>query len=72
MVRARELSRALERAGFARKRQSGSHMFFVRTSDGRTTVIPSHSSDLKPGTLRTILRQTGLSSEDLRRLLGKR
>jgi mRNA interferase HicA len=33
--------------------------------NGRRTVVPRHATDLPPGTLRAILRQLGLSSDDL-------
>ncbi len=36
----------------------------------RTVTVPVHSSrDLKPGTLRSIIKQAGLSLEELRALL---
>jgi predicted RNA binding protein YcfA (HicA-like mRNA interferase family) len=59
--------RALERAGFVFRSQRGSHRK-LRHSDGRTVIVPMHR-ELAPGTLRSILKQAGLSVEQLRALL---
>lgn len=63
-----EAVKALQRAGFIVRRQSGSHV--VLTSGERTISVPVHGGrDLKPGTLRSIIRDAGLTADDLRRLL---
>jgi predicted RNA binding protein YcfA (HicA-like mRNA interferase family) len=63
--------RALKRAGFAVDRIVGSHHILVYPDDAtRTVTVPVHSGrDLKPGTLRAIIRQAGLSVEEFRDLL---
>jgi predicted RNA binding protein YcfA (HicA-like mRNA interferase family) len=53
--------KALERLGFARVRQSGSHVFMRRGTD--TCVVPIHA-ELKTGTLAGVLRQAGVSADD--------
>jgi len=64
-----EAVKALQRAGFVVRRQRGSHV--VLTSGGRTVSVPVHGGrDLKPGTLRGLLRDAGLTVADLRCLLG--
>jgi predicted RNA binding protein YcfA (HicA-like mRNA interferase family) len=63
-----QLRRALERAGFILTRQRGSHMILRRDSPRSRVVVPNHKA-LKPGTLRSILDQANLSTEDLIRLL---
>ena len=50
--------KALERLGFARVRQSGSHVIMRRGSKG--CVVPLHS-EVKIGTLAGILRQAELT-----------
>src|SRR5437667_7470178 len=60
-VRAREVIRALERAGFAVSRISGSHCRLVHPTDG--------SIDLKRGTLRGIITQAGLTVAEFTALL---
>ena len=52
---------------FVALRQKGSH---VRLSDGSHYVtIPVHNKELKQGTLIAILKQAGLSKEDIERHL---
>ena len=53
--------RALERLGFEKIRQSGSHVVMRRGSKG--CVVPVHS-EVKVGTLAGILRQADISAED--------
>ncbi|MDP8924124.1 MAG: type II toxin-antitoxin system HicA family toxin [Chloroflexota bacterium] len=60
-----EVLRILERKGFLRVRQSGSHVV-LRHPDGRRTTVPRHKGrDLGRGILRQIMRDAGLSVEDL-------
>ena len=61
-----DLIRALTRGGFKKIRQKGSHVSMRK--GGFRTVIPLHK-DLSPGTLIGILHQTGLTRDDLLRLL---
>ncbi|MFI5351747.1 MAG: type II toxin-antitoxin system HicA family toxin [Candidatus Binatales bacterium] len=62
--------RALERAGFARWRQKGSHLTLYRERDRKALTIPIHFGKALPkGTLQhTILKQAGLDAEELDRL----
>jgi len=56
-----EVQRALERLGFHKVRQSGSHVIMKRESQG--CVVPMHS-EVKVGTLAGILRQADVSPEE--------
>ena len=70
-LRARQLIRALERAGFQIERSRGSH-FRLKHSDGRITSVPSHAGEtIGPGLLRAILRDIEMSPEVLATLLKK-
>lgn len=67
---AREVIRALERAGFAQTRQSGSHCRLVHRGDpARKVTVPVHVGDLKRGTLHGIVAQAGLTVEEFLLLL---
>lgn len=57
-----EVVRALERLGFAVARQRGSHIVMRRGSVG--CVVPNHR-ELKTGTLAGVLKQAGVSAEEL-------
>jgi predicted RNA binding protein YcfA (HicA-like mRNA interferase family) len=67
----RRVVRALTRAGFVTDRIVGSHYVMVFPGDPtRTVTVPVHAGrDLKPGTLRSIIRQTGFSVEEFSELL---
>ena len=55
---------ALEKAGFAVRRQTGSHVIMYKSGIPHPISIPQHPGDLPKGTLRTIIRQAGLTVEE--------
>jgi predicted RNA binding protein YcfA (HicA-like mRNA interferase family) len=65
--KAREMLAKLQRAGFVLKRQSGSHVVF-RHADGRQTYVALHPGDIPTGTFRAILKQSGLTEEEFKKL----
>lgn len=58
--------RALNRLGFEKRRQTGSHVIMRRES--RTVVVPMHKP-IKPGTLRGLIEQAGVTVETFREAL---
>jgi predicted RNA binding protein YcfA (HicA-like mRNA interferase family) len=67
---AREVIRALERAGFVVSRMSGSHCRLVHMTDpARKVTVPIHSGDLKRGTMRGIIAQAGMTVAEFIALL---
>jgi predicted RNA binding protein YcfA (HicA-like mRNA interferase family) len=64
-----DVQRALGRAGFFKASQRGSHVK-MRHADGRTAIVPMHP-ELRSGTLKSVLRQANLSTEELRALLSQ-
>jgi predicted RNA binding protein YcfA (HicA-like mRNA interferase family) len=68
-VTARQVVGALEKSGFALARQSGSHMIY-KNAAGKRVTVPFHASrTLHPKILKSILRDAGLSTEDLEKLI---
>jgi predicted RNA binding protein YcfA (HicA-like mRNA interferase family) len=65
--KAREVLARLQRAGFAIKRQSGSHVV-LRHGDGRQTYVAMHPGDIPSGTYRAILKQVELTDAEFRNL----
>jgi predicted RNA binding protein YcfA (HicA-like mRNA interferase family) len=65
----REVKRKLEFAGFTQVSQSGSHVKFIKTTpEGtRTATVPKHR-EVAAGTLRSVLRQAGLSESEFEAL----
>lgn len=69
-INGKSVLRALERAGFRVERVTGSHHVLRRPGGGAKVIVPLHGAhDLPPGTLRSIISQTGLSVEEFMRLL---
>ncbi|MCG0277824.1 MAG: type II toxin-antitoxin system HicA family toxin [Thermanaeromonas sp.] len=67
-VSGREVIKALTKAGFRQASQRGSHVK-MRHPSGRTAIVPLHDA-LAPGTLRSVLKQAGLTVEEFITLLG--
>jgi predicted RNA binding protein YcfA (HicA-like mRNA interferase family) len=65
----RDVVRKLNAAGFAESTQKGSHVKFVRYDADvvLTAIVPRHR-EVSVGTLRSILRQAHLSSDEFEAL----
>ena len=70
LLGARQVLRALRRAGFEAVSQRGSHIKLKKSVEGGELVVilPDHR-ELAEGTLASVLRQAKLSREELERLL---
>ena len=60
-VNGSEAVRALKRLGFEFQQQTGSHIILRR--EHRTVVVPQHKP-IKPGTLKGLIEQAGLTVEE--------
>jgi predicted RNA binding protein YcfA (HicA-like mRNA interferase family) len=56
-----EAARALQRLGFLPLRQTGSHL--ILRKEHVTVVVPQHKP-LKPGTIKGIIEQAGITVEE--------
>jgi len=65
-VNGSEAARALTRAGFETLRQTGSHL--IMRKEARTVVVPQHKP-IKPGTLKGMIEQAGMTVEEFSVLL---
>jgi len=71
-VTSREAIKALQRAGFAVSRTSGSHCRLIHEGKPtRSVTVPIHSGDLKRGTLRALISQAGLTVSEFINLLER-
>jgi predicted RNA binding protein YcfA (HicA-like mRNA interferase family) len=60
-----DIIRKLRRAGFVFDRQArGSHQVWINLNTRARAIIPVHPGDLPAGTVRSIIRQAGLSVEE--------
>ena len=67
-VSGRECAKALQRAGFEIKPQTGSHMILRQLDPYAMAVVPNHS-EIDRGTLKHILEQGQLTAEEFIDLL---
>jgi len=70
IVTAKELIRALKRAGFSEDRQKGSHLTLVNTKTNKSITVPVHTGvDIGKGLLKRIITDAGLTIEEFVNLL---
>ncbi len=55
----------LESRGFVLDRSKGSHQIFIHPETRKRVVVPFHRKDLPIGTLLEILRQAGVSKDEI-------
>jgi predicted RNA binding protein YcfA (HicA-like mRNA interferase family) len=60
----KELVSVLQRVGFIVNRQRGSHIILKRADPYARVVVPDHKR-IRPGTLRQILNEAGITVERL-------
>jgi predicted RNA binding protein YcfA (HicA-like mRNA interferase family) len=66
---AREISTVLERRGFSIARQSSRHIIY-KNAEGKRATVPFHAAKILPPKIRkSILRDAGLTVEELLKLL---
>lgn len=62
----KHLIRLLEEKGFVLKRITGSHHIYYHTELKKIVVVPVHGNkDIPPGTFRSILKQAGISKDEI-------
>ncbi|MGB7002298.1 MAG: type II toxin-antitoxin system HicA family toxin [Halobacteriota archaeon] len=64
-----KIIKVLEKKGFVLDRIKGSHHIYYHLETKRRVVVPLHKRDLPKGTLLEIIKQAGISKEELRDLL---
>lgn len=68
VVSGRDMCKILEKNGFEKIHQVGSHVRYVH-SDGRKTVVPVHSNEmLGRGLINEILKQTKITRDEYEKL----
>ena len=66
-VKPKKLLKALLKLGFIKKRQKGSHIFLEGyvNNQKKFTSISLHNESIPRGTLKAILKQTGVTEEEI-------
>lgn len=60
-----KIIKILERKGFMLDRTKGSHRIYYHPETKKRVIVPFHRKDLPQGTLLEILKQAGISREEL-------
>ena len=68
-LKPREIIKVLRKLGFDDIRQRGSHRFFYRSEDRKSTLVPIHNKDIGKGLLRKILHDIDVSPDEFMKLL---
>lgn len=69
-VTSAELLRALQRGGWQVKRQTGGHIHLAHRERPSLVTLPQHAGEtLKEWIVSSVLKQAGLTAEELRELL---
>jgi len=66
----RDVVKVFARDGWQTVRQRGSHMILVKTGHMATLSVPDHR-EIAKGTLRSLIRSSGLTVEEFSALVGK-
>ncbi|HQV94104.1 MAG TPA: type II toxin-antitoxin system HicA family toxin [Anaerolineales bacterium] len=67
VLKPRQVIAALEKAGFRQVRQKGSHIQFKRGN--LLVTVPNHPGDVNPQVLRSILRQSQMTTDEFIELM---
>lgn len=68
ILKPKEVTRIIGKIGFVFIRQKGSHRIYTK-GNNLAVVIPYHNKDLKPKTLKHIIKQVGLDLKQFLKLL---
>lgn len=69
VCKAREVLAALRKSGFVVDHHTGSHAILYKPGHPNPVTVPVHAGDMKPGTLRRIIKDAGLSVDAFTALL---
>jgi len=61
----KQLVQKLKRLGFTNDHQTGSHIIMYHKRTKKRAVIPYHLKTLSKGTLLSLLRESGLTKDDI-------
>lgn len=65
----KKLIKIIEKPGFQLDHKTGSHFIFYNEKHKRRVTIPYHTRDLPKGTILSILKQAGITKDDIEKLL---
>lgn len=69
ILKPRQVIKALNKAGFVKARQTGSHLILKNLKTGKIVPIPIHTKSLKRGLTAAIIKEADLTLERFLKLL---
>jgi predicted RNA binding protein YcfA (HicA-like mRNA interferase family) len=60
-----QLTKILEQRGYILDRSKGSHRIYIHQGTNKRVVVPFHRKDMPKGTLLEILKQAGISPDEV-------
>ena len=63
----KQLLKKLNKLGFIKDHTTGSHIIMYHLKTNRRAVVPMHLKDIPKGTMNSLLKEAGISKEELLR-----
>lgn len=64
-IKPKALIKKLQKLGFVKDHQTGSHLVMYRASTGDRATVPFHLQDIKKGTLNSLLKEANVKREEI-------
>jgi predicted RNA binding protein YcfA (HicA-like mRNA interferase family) len=61
----KEIVKILVQKGFVLDRSRGSHQVWLHPDSRKRAIVPMHNKDIPKGTLYSILKQAGITKDDI-------
>ena len=65
----KRLIKIIEKLGFQLDHKTGSHFIFYNENNKKRVTIPYHTKDLPKGTILSILKQAGITKEEIENIV---
>lgn len=65
----KKIIKIVEKLGFQLDHKTGSHFVFYNEENKKRVTVPYHTKDLPKGTILSVLKQAGITKEELEKLL---
>lgn len=66
--KAKEVVRILEKLGFVKKRQTGSHLIMFNPGNKKIIPVPIHAKDIKSGLMKSVIKQANSTEKEFLKL----
>lgn len=66
--KAREIVKILQKLGYLKKRQTGSHLIMYHPKHKRTIPVPMHAKELRKGLIQAIIKQADSTEKQFLKL----